>query len=115
MFRFIFRQCLQATLLVLVGSSFQKELFYIYNSTEWNEISQSPLRQRAPNEVMDVVLNYGAGPLIDESLSLYHTDQYALFQLIYNRAVKDSRRTLDPSKARLTALITYSFTHIALT
>ena len=88
--------------------SIRDELFYIYNSTEWNIISTASLNPRAPNEKMDVVLNGGAGPIIDRSLSLYHTDQYSLFQLVYNRAVKDPRRTLDPSKAT-TFIIPYDF------
>ena len=86
----------------------RSELFYIYNSSDWHPIISAPLHQRAPNEIMDVVLNGGAGPLIDESLSLYHTDQYSLFQLMFNRAVKDPRRTLDPSKAT-TFIIPYDF------
>ena len=84
------------------------ELIYIYNSTEWLHITEAPLNPRAHNELMDVVLNAGAGPLVDTSLSLYHTDQYSLFQLIYNRAIKDPRRTMDPSKAT-SFLIPYDF------
>ena len=93
---------------VKTNSNHRSELFYIYNSTEWNEIISAPLHKRAPNEIMDVVLNGGAGPIVDESLSLYHTDQYSLFQLIFNRAVKDPRRTFDPSKAT-TFIIPYDF------
>ena len=90
------------------NSKRRRELFYIYNSTEWNDIITAPLRKRVPNELMDVVMNAGAGPLIDKSLSLYHTDQYSLFQLMFNRAIKDSRRTLDPEKAT-SFIIPYDF------
>ena len=90
------------------NANHRSELFYIYNSSEWLNIISAPLSQRAPNEIMDVILNGGAGPLIDASLSLYHTDQYSLFQLMFNRAVKDPRRTLDPSKAT-SFIIPYDF------
>jgi len=66
------------------------------------------LYRRDPNERLDNQLNNGAGPLVNASSGAYHTDQYQLFSMIYYRALKDYRRTLDPSKAT-TFLIPYDF------
>lgn len=95
--------------MMVMGEGFQREeLIYIYDTPEWQPIISAPLSPRSPNEKMDVVLNGGAGPVVDKSLSLYHTDQYSLFQLMYNRALRDPRRTRDPSKAT-TFIIPYDF------
>jgi hypothetical protein len=48
---------------------------------------------------MDHYLNGGAGNLVNLTTGSFHTDQYQLFLLIFSRALKDPRRTLDPSKA----------------
>jgi len=86
----------------------RKELIYIYNTADWEPIINAPLSPRSPNEKMDVVMNNGAGPIVDKSLSLYHTDQYSLFQIMFNRALRDPRRTKDPSEAT-TFIIPYDF------
>eukprot|EP01038_Epipyxis_sp_PR26KG_P004238 gene4238-6015_t len=83
-----------------------KKLFYIYETDGWPDISVASLYKRDPNEILDHSLNNGAGPVVDETKGAYHTDQYQLFAMIYNRALKDHRRTLDPSKAT-TFLIPY--------
>jgi len=83
-------------------------LFYVYNSTEWAKIIELPLSPRQKNEKIDVVFNNGAGPLVNPIQSLYHTDQYQIFQLMFNRALKDPRRTMDPSKAT-SFIIPYDF------
>ena len=43
--------------------------------------------------------NSGAGRLIDANNSEYKTSQFALFKLIYDRALIDPQRTLDPKEA----------------
>ena len=48
---------------------------------------------------MTTYLNGGAGASVNVSSGSYHTDQYQLFLLIFSRALKDPRRTMDPSKA----------------
>ena len=82
--------------------------FYIYEDGDWPKIATSSYYKRDPNERLQNVLNNGAGPVVDESTGAYHTDQYQLFSMIYNRALKDHRRTLDPSIAT-SFLIPYDF------
>lgn len=83
--------------------------FYIYDTGQWKDLSTVSLRKRDdPDEILETTLNGGAGPLVDASRGAYHTDQYQLFLLIYHRALKDHRRTWDPSKAT-TFLIPYDF------
>jgi hypothetical protein len=53
-------------------------------------------------------LNYGAGRLIDSNSSEYKTSQFALFKLLYERALVDPNRTLDPEKA-VSFFIPYDF------
>jgi Exostosin family len=62
-------------------------------------IANSSRTKRDPTEIMDHSMNNGAGTIINASEGAYHTDQYQLFLLIFSRAMKDPRRTLDPSKA----------------
>jgi hypothetical protein len=52
--------------------------------------------------------NYGAGRVIDAQNFEYKTSQFALFKLMYERALIDKRRTLDPSDA-VSFLIPYDF------
>lgn len=82
--------------------------FYIYDSHFWPNISVASIYKRDPNERLENSLNNGAGPLVNKSRGAYHTDQYQLFSMIYYRALKDYRRTLDPSKAT-SFLIPYDF------
>jgi hypothetical protein len=82
-----------------VTTSRKDNLFYIYDYGFWHNISVVSLTQRDPREIMDHYMNHGAGPLVNISEGSYHTDQYQLFNVIYNRAKKDPRRTYDPSKA----------------
>lgn len=85
-----------------------EKLFYIYENGLWPNISTASLYKRDPNERLEHALNGGAGPLVDEPSGEYHTDQYQLFSMIYNRALKDPRRTLDPAKAT-SFLVPYDF------
>lgn len=78
---------------------FPDKLFYIYESPEWNKLATASLFPRDSNERMENQLNRGAGPVLNETAGEYHTDQYQLFSMIYYRALKDPRRTLDPEKA----------------
>ena len=82
--------------------------FYIYDTNYWPNISVASIYKRDPNERLENALNNGAGPLVNISRGAYHTDQYQLFSMIYYRALKDYRRTLDPSKAT-SFLIPYDF------
>ena len=43
--------------------------------------------------------NSGAGRVLIASDGIYNTYQYALFDLMYSRALKDPRRTLNPNEA----------------
>lgn len=85
-----------------------KDLFYIYEGEGWPEIATASIYSRDSNERLENQLHHGAGPLVDITKGAYHTDQYQLFSMIYYRALKDPRRTLDPSKAT-SFLIPYDF------
>jgi len=76
-------------------------LIYVYDSSAWYNISVAsfPGHKRDSNEIMDSALNFGAGPLRDLKQGAFHTDQYQLFSVIYNRILRDPRRTFDPAKA----------------
>lgn len=52
--------------------------------------------------------NFGAGRLVSQNTSEYKTSQFALFKLMYERALIDPRRTLDPDKA-VSFFIPYDF------
>jgi hypothetical protein len=82
--------------------------FYIYEDDFWPNISTASIYSRDTNEMLEHSLNYGAGPVMDASVGLYHTDQYQLFSMIYYRALKDKKRTLDPAEAT-SFLIPYDF------
>jgi hypothetical protein len=82
--------------------------FYIYEGTGWNELATASLFPRDPNERLENQLHQGAGPILNETRGEYHTDQYQLFSMIYYRALKDPRRTLDPEEAT-SFLIPYDF------
>jgi hypothetical protein len=43
--------------------------------------------------------NFGAGPLVDRDRGFYHTHQYSLFTLIYQRLLRSKYRALNPSEA----------------
>lgn len=77
----------------------QDKLIYVYKGDKWDLVSRSSLSKRENTEILDNLLNNGAGPVVNHSQGSYHTDQYQLFSLIYNRILTDPRRTLDPSKA----------------
>lgn len=72
---------------------------YIYQGPAWDVIANASLHARDANEIMEHTLNGGAGPAVDESAGMYHTDQYQLYNLMYHRLLKDPRRTLDPAQA----------------
>jgi hypothetical protein len=95
-------------LIPLCGAAASSRLFYIYETGDWPEISTASLYKRDSNERLEHSLYNGAGPLVSKHNGEYHTDQYQLFAMIFNRALKDPRRTLDPSKAT-SFLIPYDF------
>ena len=45
--------------------------------------------------------NLGAGKVVNATNGIYNTYQYALFDLMYSRALKDPRRTLNPEEATM--------------
>jgi hypothetical protein len=90
-----------------VTTSRKLNLFYIYETDEWHAIANaSQISKDQLGEIKDHSMNSGAGVLINITTGAYHTDQYQLYNLIIGRALKDPRRTLDPSKAT-TFLIPY--------
>ena len=82
-----------------VTTSRKNNLFYIYESELWDKIANASRTQRDPREIMEHSMNNGAGTVVNATIGAYHTDQYQLFLLIFSRALKDARRTYDPSKA----------------
>jgi hypothetical protein len=87
----------------------EQRYFYVYDTGQWHDIGILSMNKRDdPNEILEIVSNNGAGPLIDAARGLYHTDQYQIFLLNYHRALRDYRRTLDPDKAT-TFIIPYDF------
>jgi hypothetical protein len=86
--------------------------FYIYDDGPqgaWHNISILSTNMRDdPNEILEIVSNHGAGPLVNAERGAYHTDQYQLFLLNFNRAQHDWRRTYDPNVAT-TFIIPYDF------
>jgi hypothetical protein len=82
-----------------INNDRSKLLFYIYDGPEWGNISIASMEKRDPNEVLEHTQNFGAGPAVSNSRGSFHTDQYQLFSNLYFRALRDPRRTFDPSKA----------------
>lgn len=80
-------------------TSRKSNLFYIYDTGQWATIGNATQTMRDPREIMTHSMNGGAGSLVNATTGMYHTDQYQLYLLIFSRALKDPRRTLDPSKA----------------
>lgn len=100
---------ISSTYIPLAGAFYGKyptKRIYVYDDPEWRKIASVSLSKRDPNELLESKLNHGCGPALDVKKGAYHTDQYQMFSMIYNRAIKDPRRTLDPSKAT-TFLIPY--------
>jgi hypothetical protein len=89
--------------------SCKEELLYIY---DWPDI----INRYANHSDRDMGLhgvdipnwktNFGAGVLINNYE--YRTSQFSLFKIMYERAIRDPRRTLDPSLAT-SFLIPYDF------
>ena len=93
----------------LTESNIEASYFYIYDYDSWGNISQASLSKRDPYEILDRMNNSGAGASINISAGIYHTDQYQLFEIFFNRARRDCmRRTRDPSKA-ISFIIPYDF------
>ena len=64
------------------------EKFFIY---DWPEVCSKLKCEALPN--------YGAGKSVNASNGIYNTNQFHLFNLMYSRALKDPRRTLNPEEA----------------
>ena len=95
--------------LIALASTQTDELFYIYDTDDWPDIGHASSTFKYDSRaILNVTINNGAGPVINTKQGLYHTDQYQLYLLMYNRALTDQRRTRDPSKAT-TFIIPYDF------
>jgi hypothetical protein len=81
---------------------------YVYDTGLWPNISTASLQKRDRNEIIDNVLNNGAGPVVNLRKGEFHTDQYQLFSMIYYRVLNDPRRTMNPEEAT-TFIIPYDF------
>lgn len=109
MLEFIFIHLLCLAYLSILSGNPQSDLrFYIYNDGLWVNVSTASLTKRDKNEIIDNVLNNGAGPVVDLKRGQFHTDQYQLFSMIYYRSLNDPRRTLNPDLAN-TFIIPYDF------
>lgn len=75
------------------------EKFYIYTNDKWDKIATASHHKRDTREILNMSLNHGAGEIISKEMGIYHTDQYHMYDLVYYRLLKDSRRTLDPDEA----------------
>ena len=81
--------------------------FYIYQNGEWASLSQISTKPRAKLEI-ELGQNGGAGVVRNLTGGLYRTDQYHMYDLVFHRALKDPRRTLNPAEAT-TFFIPYDF------
>ena len=83
-------------------------LFYIYN---WTHLVDRYARYTdRPHGVdfPDWTWNYGSGKCIQKETMEYKTSQFGLFKIMYERALLDPRRTMDPENAT-SFLIPYDF------
>lgn len=62
-----------------------KKSFYMYTEGPWASVVDVVTSARDPLEIMEASQNRGAGKIINETMGIYHTDQYHLFSLIWNR------------------------------
>ena len=100
-----------------LANSKQDKLFYIY---DWPDVikRQKTLRADEGNRhrmycfwLYSLITSFssrfllyglGTGKLLhNASVGLYNTDQFHLFRIMYHRALKDPRRTLNPDLVRL--------------
>lgn len=83
--------------------------FYIYNWSQ-NIIDRWPdnYSHHRLSIKKEFNTNNGCGPLVNQSLGRYHTHQYVLFTLFYNRLLESPYRTSDPNEAAL-FFIPYDF------
>jgi hypothetical protein len=85
--------------------------FYIY---EWPDlVNRYANHTDRPHhshgvEIPDWRSNHGAGRHVSKNTSEYKTSQFGLFKIMYQRALIDPRRTLDPALAT-TFFIPYDF------
>ena len=88
---------LVCSLLINYQTFAESELLYIY---EWPEI---PLSSEPSIPPWDAYENHnnGAGLAIRPAMGIYRSNHYRLFDMLYFRALNDSRRTMDPEKATL--------------
>jgi hypothetical protein len=83
--------------------------FYIYNWSQ-NIVDRWPdnYSHHRLSITKEFNTNKGCGPLINQSSGRYHTHQYVLFTLFYNRLLESPHRTNDPNEATL-FFIPYDF------
>lgn len=82
-----------------------KQRFYVY---DWPEVVNKYAKYGGHEYNRFFQMNSGAGMEIDASRGHFHTWQFALFKIIYERALVDPRRTMDPAEAT-TFLLPYDF------
>lgn len=94
--------CVFCSISVHGNTSSPKTLFYIYDwphlVDRYANFSDRPHHSHGV-EMPNWRTNFGAGRLVSKNTSEYKTSQFSLFKLMYERALIDPRRTLDPSTA----------------
>jgi hypothetical protein len=109
---FITIALLSARLTVAVAAASPSEpLFYIYDWPDLvNRYANHTDRPHHSHgvEIPEWRKNHGLGRLVSKNTSEYKTSQFALFKIMYERALIDPRRTLDPAMAT-TFFIPYDF------
>ena len=90
-----FQNCALILCLSIVGSSYaiaphSDEKFFIY---DWPDVCAKLYCGGRQNS--------GAGKFVNATNGIYNTYQYALFDLMHSRALRDPRRTLNPEEATM--------------
>ncbi len=91
-----------ATSATAPNKSKKKDLFYVY---EWPDITNkyANMSDRDTNahgmEFPYWLDYYGAGRLLNPNTMEHKTSQFSLFKTMYERALRDPRRTMDPDLA----------------
>ena len=82
---------------LLLAQTCQALYFYVY---DWPEVTNKYSKLKSDHSYdPNFVHNGGAGLAVNETKALYSTWQFSLFKMTYQRALKDHRRTMDPSLA----------------
>jgi len=89
--------------LVIISSVFSvKEKFFVY---DWPELTNRYANHSDKHhishgvEIPQWMMHYGAGRQVNRTFMEHKTSQFSLFKIMYERALVDKRRTLNPSEA----------------